>query len=71
MMYSRDLDSSVVQRHGLVPLSSEGSLRGHVDTSQVLGEEPGIAGSRRVKDSAQPVRSNTCIKGRWEGKMGN
>ncbi len=48
MMYSQDLGSPVAWQHESVPnvQSGDGSVWGHVGTSQVLCEEPSGAGSR-------------------------
>lgn len=74
MMYSRDLNSSVAQQHGLVPnaLSGEGSIWGHVDTSQVLCEEPSIAGSRGGREELK-IQHNLLdlTRALRAGKMGN
>lgn len=74
MMYSRDLDSSVAQQHGLVPnvLSSEGSVWGHVDTSQVLCEEPSGAGSRGRREELKIQHNRLDVtRALRAGKMGN
>ncbi len=59
MMYSQVLCSPVAWQHESVPnvRSGEGSVWGHVGTSQVLCEEPSGAGSRGGREELKIQRN--------------